>query len=61
MEQPPYPQIKVERIAFVSTRTGNEDIWLISSFDVFPPILANKDGIPTLPSVTPRQVLPGIR
>jgi protocatechuate 3,4-dioxygenase beta subunit len=59
MEQPPYPQIKVERIAFVSTRTGNEDIWLISSFDVFPPILANKDGVPTLPSVTPRQVLPG--
>ena len=59
MEQPPYPQIKIERIAFVSTRTGNEDIWLISSFDVFPPILANKDGVPTLPSVTPRQALPG--
>lgn len=59
MEQPPYPQIKVERIAFVSNRTGNEDIWLISSFDVFPPLLANRDGVPTLPTVTPRQVLPG--
>ncbi len=59
MERPPAPQIKVERIAFVSNRTGNEDIWLISSFDVFPPILANADGIPTLPTVTPRQALPG--
>ena len=58
MERPPYPQIKVERIAYVSNRTGNEDIWLISSFDVFPPILANADGVPTLPSVTPRQALP---
>lgn len=58
-ERPSYPQVKVERIAFVSNRTGNEDIWLISSFDVSPPILANKDGIPTLPSVTPKQVLPG--
>lgn len=59
MEIPPPPQIKVERISFVSNRTGNDDIWQISSFDVFPPLLANKDGVPTLPSVTPRQVLSG--
>lgn len=57
----PFPALPgtVERIAFVTTRTGNEDIWLISSFDVFPPLLSDRFGNPVLPQITPKINLPG--
>ncbi|MCS7223453.1 MAG: carboxypeptidase regulatory-like domain-containing protein [Armatimonadetes bacterium] len=57
----PFPPIagNVERIAFVTTRSGNEDIWLIQSLDVFPPILADSFGNPVLPKITPKINLPG--
>ncbi len=55
----PFESGKVERVAFVTTRSGNEDIWLISSFDIFPPLLSDQFGNPILPTVTPKINLPG--
>lgn len=57
----PFPALPgtIERIAFVTTRSGNEDIWLISSFDIFPPLLSDKFGNPILPQITPKINLPG--
>ncbi|MFA0759004.1 MAG: hypothetical protein NOOUEUKL_001674, partial [Candidatus Fervidibacter sp.] len=57
----PFPALPgtIERIAFVTTRSGNEDIWLISSFDIFPPLLSDRFGNPILPKITPKINLPG--
>mgnify|MGYP001770869544 CR=1 FL=1 len=55
----PVEVLKIERVAFVTTRTGNEDIWLISSFDIFPPMLSDQFGNPILPKITPKINLPG--
>ena len=57
----PFPALPdtIERIAFVTTRSGNEDIWLISSFDIFPPLLSDRFGNPILPQITPKINLPG--
>jgi Tol biopolymer transport system component/protocatechuate 3,4-dioxygenase beta subunit len=57
----PFPVeiLKIERVAFVTTRAGNEDIWLISSFDIFPPMLSDQFGNPILPKITPKINLPG--
>ncbi|MGQ9520285.1 MAG: carboxypeptidase regulatory-like domain-containing protein [Candidatus Fervidibacter sp.] len=55
----PVEMLKIERVAFVTTRAGNEDIWLISSFDIFPPMLSDQFGNPVLPKITPKINLPG--
>ncbi len=55
----PVEMLKIERVAFVTTRIGSEDIWLISSFDIFPPMLSDQFGNPVLPKVTPKINLPG--
>jgi hypothetical protein len=57
----PFPALPgtIERIAFVTTRAGNEDIWLISSFDIFPPMLSDRFGNPILPQITPKINMPG--
>ena len=57
----PFPALPgtIERIAFVTTRSGNEDIWLISSFDIFPPLLSDRFGNPVLPQITPKINMPG--
>ncbi|MCS7263642.1 MAG: carboxypeptidase regulatory-like domain-containing protein [Armatimonadetes bacterium] len=55
----PVEALKIERVAFVTTRAGNEDIWLISSFDIFPPMLSDQFGNPILPKITPKINLPG--
>lgn len=57
----PFPALPgtIERVAFVTTRSGNEDIWLISAFDIFPPLLSDQFGNPVLPQITPKINLPG--
>jgi protocatechuate 3,4-dioxygenase beta subunit len=57
----PFPALPgtIERIAFVTTRAGNEDIWLISSIDIFPPMLSDRFGNPILPQITPKINMPG--
>lgn len=57
----PFPVIpgNIERIAFVTNRNGNEDIWVISSIDIFPPLLSDRFGNPKLPQITPKINLPG--
>ncbi|GBC99456.1 Protein TolB [bacterium HR17] len=57
----PFPAVPgtIERIAFVTTRAGSEDIWVISSIDIFPPLLADQFGNPILPQITPKINLPG--
>lgn len=55
----PVEMLKIERVAFVTTRAGNEDIWLISSIDIFPPMLSDQFGNPVLPKITPKINLPG--
>lgn len=57
----PFPALPgiVERIAFVTTRSGTEDIWLISSLDIFPPLLSDRFGNPVLPQITPKINMPG--
>ncbi len=49
----------LERIAFVTSRSGNEDIWLIQSLDVLPPMLSDRFGNPVVPTITPKINLPG--
>ncbi len=57
----PFPAIpgNIERIAFVTTRSGSQDIWVISSIDIFPPMLSDRLGNPKLPQITPQINLPG--
>jgi Tol biopolymer transport system component len=44
--------------AFTSRRQGNNDIWLLRIEDLNPPVLSDGKGA-VLPTVTPRQALPG--
>lgn len=51
-------QLRQPRTAFTSRRTGNNDIWLLRIEDLNPPVLS--DGTrPVLPTVSPRQTVPG--
>lgn len=57
----PFPVefLKIERVSYVTTRAGNEDIYQIFSFDIFPPLLSDLYANPVLPKITPKINLPG--